>query len=127
MIEMAENRFSAVDYVVFSIMLMISALIGLWYGCRPGKKQKTTEEYLLGDRQMKSWPVAISVLVSFLSALYLMGLPGEIYTNGTQFYVLIFGYILICTTTSTVFIPMYRRINITSVFEVRTSFLSFCW
>lgn len=124
---MADDRFSVVDYVVFSIMLLISALIGMWYGCRPGAKQKTTAEYLLGGREMKTWPVAISVLVSFLSALYLLGLQGEIYTNGTQFYVLIFGYVLICTTTSTVFIPMFRRIKLTSVFEVRKSFALICW
>lgn len=117
---MADDRFSVVDYVVFSIMLLISALIGMWYGCRPGGKQKTTAEYLLGDREMKTWPVAISVLVSFLSALYLLGLPGEIYTNGTQFYVLILAYVFICATTSTVFIPMFRRIKITSVNEVTT-------
>ena len=122
---MADDRFSAVDYVVFSIMLLISSLIGMWYGCRPGRKQKTTAAYLLGDREMKAWPVAISVLVSFLSALYLLGLPGEIYTYGTQFYVLIFGYVVICATTSTVFIPMFRRIKITSVFEVGSLFYSY--
>ena len=59
---MAEDHFSIVDYVVFSIMLLISALIGIWYGCGPGgNKQRTTAEYLLGDRQMKNWPVAISI------------------------------------------------------------------
>lgn len=120
---MADDRFSVVDYVVFSIMLMISALIGIWYGCGPGGKQKTTAEYLLGDRRMKSWPVAISILVSFLSAITLLGLPGEIYTYGTQFYVVLVSYVLICATTSTVYIPMFRRIKITSVNEVTTPFL----
>ena len=76
-----EDRFSAVDYVVFSVMLLISALIGIWYGCGPGRKQKTTAEYLLGDRQMKNWPVAISLLVSYLSAITILGLPGEIYNS----------------------------------------------
>ena len=116
-----EERFSVVDYVVFSVMLLLSALIGIWYGCGPGGKQITTAEYLLGDRQMKSWPIAISILVSFLSAISLLGLPGEIYTYGTQFYVVILSYVLICAATSTVYIPMFRRIKITSVNEVRES------
>ena len=118
-----DDRFSAVDYVVFSIMLLISALIGVWYGCGPGGKQKTTAEYLLGDRQMKKWPVAISLLVSFLSAITILGLPGEIYTYGTQFYVVILSYVLVCAAVSTVYIPMFRRIKITSVNEV--SYISF--
>lgn len=112
-----DERFSVVDYVVFSVMLLLSALIGIWYGCGPGGKQNTTAEYLLGDRQMKSWPIAISILVSFLSAISLLGLPGEIYTYGTQFYVVVLSYVLICTATSTVYIPMFRRIKITSVNE----------
>ena len=122
---MADDRFSVVDYVVFSIMLLISALIGIWHGCGPGGKQKTTAEYLLGDRQMKNWPVAISILVSFLSAITLLGLPAEIYTYGTQFYMVVISYIFICATVATVFIPMFRRIKITSVNEVRTSICYF--
>ena len=114
-----DERFSVVDYVVFSVMLLLSALIGIWHGCRPGGRQNTTAEYLLGDRQMKSWPIAISILVSFLSAISLLGLPGEIYTYGTQFYLVILSYVLVCTATSTVYIPMFRRIRITSVNEVR--------
>ena len=116
---MAEDRFSVVDYVVFSIMLLVSALIGIWYGCGPGgDKQKTTAEYLLGDRQMKKWPVAISLLVSFLSAITLLGLPAEIYTYGTQFYLILISYVLISISVSAVYIPMFRRVKITSVNEV---------
>ena len=114
-----DERFSVVDYVVFSVMLLLSALIGIWYGCRPGGRQNSTAEYLLGNRQMKSWPIAISILVSFLSAISLLGLPGEIYTYGTQFYVVILSYVLVCAATSTVYIPIFRRIKITSVNEVR--------
>ena len=116
-----DERFSVVDYVVFSVMLLLSALIGIWYGCGPGGRQSTTAEYLLGNRQMKSWPIAISILVSFLSAISLLGLPGEIYTYGTQFYVVILSYVLVCAATSTVYIPMFRQIKITSVNEVRKS------
>ena len=116
-----DERFSVVGYVLFSVMLLLSALIGIWYGCGPGGRQNTTAEYLLGNRQMKSWPIAISILVSFLSATSLLGLPGELYTFGTQFYVVIFSYALVCAATSTVYIPMFRRIKITSVNEVRKS------
>ena len=115
---MADNRFSIVDYVVFSVMLMISALIGVWYGCGPGGKQKTTAEYLLGDRQMKNWPVAISLLVSYLSAITLLGVPSEIYTYGAQYYVLILSYFIICFSVAVIFVPMFRRVNITCANEV---------
>ena len=116
---MADERFSIVDYVVFSIMLMISALIGIWYGCGPGGKQKTTSEYLLANRKMRHFPVAISLLVSYLSAITLLGVPSEIYTYGAQYYVLILSYFIICGTVAIVFVPMFRRVNITCANEVR--------
>ena len=118
--EMADDRFSVVDYVVFSIMLLISALIGIWHAFMGGK-QKTTAEYLLANRTMSCFPVSISILVSFLSAITLLGLPAEIYTYGTQFYLSVIGYVILCAIVSTVFIPMYRRINITCVNEVRAA------
>lgn len=114
---MADERFSIVDYVVFSIMLMISALIGIWYGCGPGGKQKTTSEYLLANRKMRHFPVAISLLVSYLSAITLLGVPSEIYTYGAQYYVLILSYFIICGTVAIVFVPMFRRVNITCANE----------
>ncbi|XP_031566420.1 sodium-dependent multivitamin transporter-like [Actinia tenebrosa] len=113
---MAE-KFSIVDYVVFSIMLLISAAIGIWYGCGPGGKQTTTKEYLLADRKMRIIPVAISLLVSYLSAITLLGVPSEIYTYGAQYYVIIVSYFIICGVVAVIFVPMFRRINITCANE----------
>lgn len=111
------DKFSVVDYVVFSIMLLISALIGIWYGCGPGGRQKTTAEYLLANRKMGALPVAISLLVSYLSAITLLGVPSEIYTYGAQYYVLILSYPIICGTMAIIFVPMFRRVKITCANE----------
>ena len=61
-----ENKFSPWDYVVFSLVLALSAAIGLFYGCTGGK-QKTTKEFLMADRKMNFFPVALSLLASFMS------------------------------------------------------------
>ncbi|XP_048584947.1 sodium-coupled monocarboxylate transporter 1-like [Nematostella vectensis] len=113
---MAE-KFSIVDYVVFALMMLVSAAIGIWYGCGPGGKQTSTKEYLLADRKMKVWPVAISLLVSYLSAITLLGVPSEIYTYGAQYYVLIISYFIICAFVAIIFVPMFRRIHITCANE----------
>lgn len=114
---MVKASFSVPDYVVFSLMMAVSAGIGLWYGCGPGGKQKTTKEYLLADRQMSSWPVAVSLLVSYLSAITLLGVPSEIFTYGAQYYVLILSYFIICSAVALVFVPMFHRMNITCANE----------
>ena len=111
--------FTTADYVVFALMLLVSAGIGVWYGCGPGAKQTSTEEYLLAGRSMRVLPVAISMLVSFLSAITLLGVPAEVYTYGAQYYVLILSYFLVCGTAGIVFAPMFRRLRVTSANEVQ--------
>lgn len=55
------HYFGATDYGVFAIMLLVSASIGVYFGYFD-KKEQTTEEYLLGGRQMKTIPIAISLI-----------------------------------------------------------------
>ena len=63
-----KNTFSVWDYVVFSLVLLFSAAIGIFYGCTGGK-QKTTKEFLMADRKMNFIPVAMSLLASFMSGI----------------------------------------------------------
>lgn len=53
--------FSPIDYVIFCSMLGMSALIGVYYGFFAKQKQNNTAEYLLGSKQMKVFPVAMSL------------------------------------------------------------------
>lgn len=55
------HKFGLVEYVVFVSVLVFSASIGLFYAfC--GKGQKSTEEYLMGNRKMSVLPVSLSLL-----------------------------------------------------------------
>lgn len=60
-VTVTQNQFSAIDYGVFSTMLLVSTAIGIYFGYFDGKA-KTTEEYLLGGRNMKTIPIAISLI-----------------------------------------------------------------
>lgn len=60
----SSNYFSVVDYGVFGFMLFVSASIGVYFGYFD-KKEQTTEEYLLGGRQMKTFPIAVSLIARY--------------------------------------------------------------
>ena len=57
---MQQIIFSWIDYSVFSSLLGISLIIGIYFGFF--SKQDTTTEYLFGGKTMAYVPVAVSLL-----------------------------------------------------------------
>jgi hypothetical protein len=55
------QKFDLPEYGVFGAVLLLSAAIGVFYGCF-GKGQKSTEAYLFADRQLATIPAALSLL-----------------------------------------------------------------
>lgn len=54
--------FAALDYVVFVVMLLASALIGIYFAFFAKQKQNTTAEYLLGGKKMGIFPISMSLI-----------------------------------------------------------------
>jgi sodium-coupled monocarboxylate transporter 8/12 len=98
-------------------MLLISAGIGIFYAIK-GYKHNTTKEFLMGGRQMQLVPIAISILVSFMSAILILGTPAEMYTQGTQYFMYVIGMILAVILAAQLFVPLLYPLNLTSSFEV---------
>ena len=111
------STFTVWDYLVFSITLAISAAIGIYYACTGGK-QKTTAEYLLADRRMPAFPVALSIFATFIAAGTSLGTPAEIYIQGTMYWMTVWGAMLTPIFGAVIFGPFFHRMKILSAFEV---------
>uniref|UniRef100_A0A8C9VUW6 Sodium-dependent multivitamin transporter n=1 Tax=Scleropages formosus TaxID=113540 RepID=A0A8C9VUW6_SCLFO len=109
-------HFSAVDYVIFAVLLVASAGIGLYYAFSGGR-QRTTQEFLLADRSMSCLPVSLSLLATFQSAVAILGAPSEIYANGTQYWFLGCSYFLGLLIPAHIFIPVFYRLRLTSAYQ----------
>jgi len=57
-----ERLFDWSDYLVFAFMLAVSAAIGLYHGCRRGRTGQSSKEFLTGNGQLGTVPVALSML-----------------------------------------------------------------
>jgi sodium-coupled monocarboxylate transporter 8/12 len=77
--------FSTFDYVIFGLMLTISAGIGVFYGFFQRSKKQTSKELLVANGQMGLFPSALSLLASFMSGITILGNPAESYNYGTMF------------------------------------------
>lgn len=105
------------DYVVFSLFLLISAAIGIYFSVAKGG-QKNTKEFLTGSRSLSLIPVTISILVSFTSAILILGAPAELYLNGAMYLLYPFGKIVGVGFAAIIFVPLFYPLQLTSSFEV---------
>lgn len=111
-----QKHFTAVDYVIFAILLAASMGIGLYYALSGGR-QRTTQEFLLADRSMRCLPVSLSLIASFQSAVAIIGVPAEIYTHGTQYWFIGCAYVLGLLIPAHVFIPVLYRLQLSSAYQ----------
>ena len=118
------KHFGTVDYVLFVLTLLVSAGIGVFYAIWD-RKRNTTKEFLLGGKNMSVFPVAMSLMVTFMSALTLLGNPAEIYNYNTMFWWLIVAFLFAIIGAAYLFIPFFYNLHITSTFEVSRLCLAF--
>lgn len=112
-----KSAFSLVDYVVFTLLLVLSLAIGLYHACH-GWGRHTIGELQMADRKMGCLPVALSLLATFQSAVAILGVPSEIYRFGTQYWFLGCSYVLGLLIPAHIFIPTFYRLHLTSAYEV---------
>ncbi|KAM4018369.1 sodium-coupled monocarboxylate transporter 2 isoform 2-T2 [Anomaloglossus baeobatrachus] len=104
------------DYVVFAALLVISASIGVFFAIKE-RKNKTSNEFLVGGRQMTCGPVALSLTASFMSAITVLGTPAEVVRFGAYYLFFIISYTFVITLSAELFVPVFYRSGITSTYE----------
>ncbi|KAF0034599.1 hypothetical protein F2P81_012357 [Scophthalmus maximus] len=108
--------FSVWDYVVFAVTILGAAGVGLFQAIR-GRKETSSDEFLLGGRQMTAVPVAMSLTASFMSGITVIGTPAEAFRYGTAFWLFGFAYAIMSVVTAEIFVPLFYRLGITSAYE----------
>ncbi|XP_052865162.1 sodium-coupled monocarboxylate transporter 1-like [Anopheles cruzii] len=121
------QRFEWPDYLVFALMLLICIVIGILFGYRDHRKHKRRQkaarrdsealDYLVGGRKMPIYPVAVSLVASWISGISLLGTSTEIYVYGTQYCYIVFAVIIMGFAMHHVFLPVFHELQITSAYE----------
>ena len=106
------------DYVVFAAMLLISAVIGIYYAFAGGGQQ-TSKDLLMGGRRMTAMSVGMSLSASFMSAVSVLGTPAEVYRFGAIFSIFAITYFFVVVLSAEVFLPVFYKLGITSTYEVK--------
>jgi SSS family transporter len=101
--------------IIFGYLIGI-VLVGAWFS----RKQETTRDYFLGDRTVPWWAIAASIVATETSTITFISVPGIAYARGGnfQFLQLVFGYLLGRVVISLLFIPMYFRGDLMTVYQL---------
>ncbi|XP_054002118.1 sodium-coupled monocarboxylate transporter 1-like [Hylaeus anthracinus] len=114
--EMPERGyFHWADWLVFGLMLVVSAAAGLWHYRKAQKS--TTVDYLLGGKSMTLFPVCSSLIASFISGVTILGTPAEIYNFGTQYWITIISIFFSGVVVATIYAPVFVKLQLNSVYE----------
>ncbi|XP_071451824.1 sodium-coupled monocarboxylate transporter 1-like [Hetaerina americana] len=114
---LAQHYFSTLDYSLFVAMLVASVIIGIYFAFFEKGKSNTSSEYLMGGRNIGIAPVAMSLIASYISGITLLGVPGEIYVYGTQFYTICLGSVFAGLCSALFFIPVFYELQLNSSYE----------
>uniref|UniRef100_A0A8C5FMP9 Solute carrier family 5 member 8 n=1 Tax=Gadus morhua TaxID=8049 RepID=A0A8C5FMP9_GADMO len=112
----AVGSFVAADYVVFALMLLVSAAVGVYYAW-VDRSQGSTGDFLMGGRSLTAVPVSLSLTAGFMSAITVLASPAEVYRYGAVFGLVGLSYIFTVVVTSEIFLPVFYRLAITSTYE----------
>lgn len=111
------NDLSIWDYLVFAGTLIVPLIVGFYHNFTGGG-QRTVKEHMLANGQMTILPVAFSLMASFMSAITMLGLPAEIMTYSTQFFLINFGYLIGTPIAAYLILPVFYEKKYLSVFTV---------
>jgi Na+/proline symporter len=103
------------------LVIIFGYLIGITlFGILYSGKQETTEDYFVGDRSVPWWAISASIVATETSTITFISVPGIAFAkNGNfEFLQLVFGYMLGRIVISLLFIPMYFKGELFTVYQL---------
>lgn len=106
------------SWILDALVLLAYFATIMGIGLSQRSKSGSVEGFALGDRNIAWWAVLASILAAEISAATFLGAPGEGYVKRNWTYAqLVMGTILARILVSMIFIPVYYRHGVTSIYE----------
>ena len=110
---MENSPFTAVDYLVVVVYLLLVVVAGSWMG----RGQSTVSEYFLAGRKMNWLVVCISVAATDLSAISFTGVPAWLYAKDLKYSMGVFLLPFILLFVLFYFVRVFHRLKVFTTYE----------
>ena len=101
------------DWIVLATTLLFIVLFGMW----KGRGSRNIKSFLLADRSMKWYTVALAIMATQASAITFTSTPGQAYADGMRFVQFYFGLpiamVILCITA----VPIFHKLGVYTAYE----------
>lgn len=109
----ADKSFGILNYIVLFGYLLAMVGVGVYFT----QKNKNTDDYFRGGKQIPWWAAGCSIFATMLSSLTFTGLPSKAFAQDWVYAVGNFTIPVVAILAVYVALPFYRRIDATSAYE----------
>ena len=102
-----------IDWIVLVSTLLAIVAYGVW----KGRRQRRLAQYLLADRQLQWYTIALSVMATQASAITFLSTPGQAYTDGMRFVQFYLGLPIAMVILAITAVPIYHRLKVFTAYE----------
>ena len=101
------------DWIVLGLTLVSIVLYGLY----KSKGTGSLKGYLLADRKMQWFTVALSIMATQASAVTFTSTPGQAYSDGMRFVQFYLGLPIAMVILSITAVPIYHKLGVYTAYE----------
>ena len=101
------------DWIVLALTL--ASIVG--YGIYKGRGSRNLSGYLLADRQMRWYTVALSIMATQASAITFTSTPGQAFVDGMRFVQYYFGLPIAMVILSITAVPIFHKLKVFTAYE----------
>ena len=104
---------STIDWTILITSLVFIVSYGVW----KGRGSKDINGYLMANRNIRWYIVALSVMATQASAITFLSTPGQAYSDGMRFVQFYFGLPLAMIVLSVTVIPIFHKLKVYTAYE----------
>lgn len=101
------------DWAVLIGFLLFIVVYGVWRG----RRNRDLDGYLLSNRDMRWYTIALAIMATQASAITFLSTPGQAYADGMRFIQFYLGLPLAMVVLSITAVPIYHRLKVYTAYE----------
>lgn len=105
---------ASLDWAVITFYALGMLGVGIYYA----RRNRSSDDYLLGGRTMKPWAIGLSLFATLLSTVSYLAVPSEMIHRGPMILFGIAAYPLIVLIVGWLLIPRIMRFRVTTAYEL---------